>query len=492
VLRLLPLLTALLLVTACGPAPFEVNLQLVFGELQTPLVGAAHIQVDAVYPEGEPVSGDLNANSGQYIVEGLRPGLGVVFDVHFTDSSDRILALGRSQPVDIDAEGADLAVFVGEADSLVRIPDGLAVPRTYASLAAAPSGRVVVTGGGDNVDAAVREVEFIGWTVDDPVHGSVGMDLRRIGHQSLYVPAEAGGPWAGKVAVIGGTTTAGGDTLVGGESGGVASVATVDPVTGQAEAAVTDLAAGYMGFRAAFVQDGRIALVGGFDDTGEYNRVLRLLDPATGGEVPAYQAVAQEQHTITTFSVAGNERVLIAGGVDHVGGLGDLLLWTGLEEDAPDPQDGLQLNEPRARHQATSLGNGQVLITGGAGDLTDPTDQGRSLDSAEIFDPQYHSVTLLNEPMLAPRQRHVAVAIPHDRILICAGEDTQGTPLSSCETYDIDTGFFDIFTSGSMSPGGPGIASTPLGDGRIIFAGGLADDGGPGRSIWIYTPPSFL
>ena len=490
--RSIPLLTALILLTACEPAPFEVDLQLVFGEFQAPLVGASHIRVDAIYADGEPVTGDLIASSGEHIVEGLRPGAGVVFDVHVTDSSDHVLALGRSQPVDIGAEGAVVAVFVGEADSLARVPDGLTIARAFAGLTAAPGGRAVVTGGGDNVDSAISQVEHVGWTADDPVHGTVHGDLRRIGHQALYVPEDVGGPWAGRVAVIGGTTAAGRDDLIGGEAGAVASVSTIDPLSGQIEAAVSDLAHGYMGFQAAFTRDGRIALVGGFDETGAYNDVLRLLDPATGVEVPGYLALAQEQHTLTPFSVDGDGFLLAAGGVTDSGGLGDVLLWTGLQSDPADDLGGLQLNEPRARHQATPLGNGRVLFTGGAVDLAGPGDHGNSTRSAEIFDRAFGTVTLLTEEMLVPRQRHVAVPIPGDRILICGGEDSGGVALSSCEIYDIDDEFFDNFTGGSMSPGGPGVAATQLGDGRVLFVGGFDPDSGVDTSLYVYTPPAFL
>ena len=489
--RLLPTLAALALLTACGPAPFEVDLLLILGELQAPLVGASTIHVDAIYPDGDPVSGDLAPNSGEHRIEGLRPGIGVVFDVHVRDSDDRVLALGRSQPVDIDTSGASVAVFVGEADSLARVPEGLAVSRAWAQMVATPGGRMVVTGGGNNDDTTITEVEFIGWAADDPIHGTSGMDLRRIGHRSFHVPTEDGGPWAGKVIAIGGTTSAGSDALAGAEEGAVASVSTVDPVTGVVDLDVTTLAAGYVGFEAAWSRDDRIALVGGFDESGMYVREIRLLDPTDGDEATGYQVPAVEQHTLTPFTVQGNGFLLMAGGVTNMGEKGDLLLWTGLQADEPDDLDGLQLNEPRARHQATPMGNGQVLITGGAVDLPNPWGQGSSLASAEVFDPVFRSVTLLNEEMLVARQRHVAVPIPNDRILICGGEDSSGVALGSCEIYDLDSGFFEAFTAGSMSPGGPGVAVTPLDDGRVLFAGG-ASSLGPDGSLYIYTPPSFL
>lgn len=489
--RPLPALLALVLLAACGPAPFEVDLQLIFGEFQDPLVGASAIQVDAIYPDGDPVSGELNANSGEHRIEDMRPGTGVVFEVHVTDSSDRVLSLGRSQPVDIGTSGASVAVFVGEADSLARVPEALEFSRAWAKLAPTPSGRVVVTGGGDNDDSAVSELEFIGWTPDDPIHGTGGMDLPRVGHASFFIDAETGGPWAGQVAVIGGSTTTGRDDLPGAEAGAAASVSTIDPISGVVSEDLTSLGGGYVGFEAAWTREGRIALVGGIDESSMYVRELRLLDPSDGEESTGYQVDAQEQHSLTSFTVQGDDFLLIAGGVTNMGERGDLAIWTGLQDDEPDDLDGLELDEPRARHQATALGNGQVIITGGAANLGNPEEQGLTLASAEIFDPVFRSITPLNEQMLVARQRHVAVRIPGDRILICAGEDSSGVALGSCETYDIDTGFFEAWTEGSMSPGGPGVAVTHLDDGRILFAGG-ASSLGPDRSLYVYTPPSFL
>ena len=488
--HLLPALLALLL-AGCGPAPIEVDLQLIFGEFQDPLLGAASIEVDARYPDGDDVSGDLLPSSGEHRIEDLRPGTGVVFDVHVTDTEGRVLALGRSQPVDIDTSGASVGVFVGEADSLARIPEGLALARSWSALAPTPSGRVVVAGGGDNEAEPVTEVEFLGWSADDPLHGVAGMDLPRVGHAAFWIDQDVGGPWAGRVAVIGGSTSTGRADLSGAEAGAVASVSTIDPLEGVAEEDVSSLDAAYVGFGAAWTREGRIALVGGIDETSMYVDELRLLDPADGSETSGHPAWAMEQHTVTPFVVQGDEFLLITGGVTNMGELGDLSFWTGLEDDELDDVDGLELNEPRARHQATALGTREVLITGGAADLDNPEDQGRSLASAEIFDPVLRSVTLLNEEMLVARQRHVAVLIPNDRILICAGEDSTGVALGSCETYDIDTGFFEAFTAGSMLPGGPGVSSTSLPDGRIVFVGG-ASSLGADRSVYLYTPPSFL
>lgn len=483
-------LACLAAAVGCGPTPFEVDLLLLFAEAQAPLSGASSIRVDAVFQEGEPVSATFSPTSGEHRIEGMREGAGVVFFVHVTDSAGAVLALGRSLPIDVGPLGAAAAVFVGEADSLARIPDGLAVPRTFASVIAAPGGRVVVVGGGHEGAEAVAAVEIVGRSGDDPLHGTVAGELPRIGHVLTWVPEEGLGPRAGLVVVIGGTTSASGDTLEGGGAGAVATISTVDPLSGEVRADVAQMPGGWMGMRAASTREGLLALVGGLDADGAYVTGIRLYDPATDAWSDGPEAIEQEQHALAAFDVQGDAFLLTSGGVASSGVAGDLRLWTGVSDDPTSDLGGLQMTTPRARHQSTALGDGRVLITGGATDLADPSDRGHSVDTAEIVDPVFRTCSPLAEPMLVARQRHVAVAIAGGRVLVCAGEDSAGTSLGSCEAWDPESEAFGPFLGGSMSPGGPGIAAAPLGDGRILFSGG-ASSLGPDRSVYIYTPPEF-
>jgi hypothetical protein len=481
----------LLCLTGCGSHAFETNLTLIFDDVQSPMSGAAEVRVDAIYPDGEPITHEFAATRGEHRLDGLVEGSGVVFEVHISDSASEVLALGVSQPVDVGPDGDDVGVFVGEVDSLARVPTGLEIARTWAGAVSVPGGRVVVVGGGDNADATIDDVEFVGWSPDAPLAGMAGAGLPRIGHQTLYVPADAGGTWAGKVAVIGGTFGPGSEALSDGFDDAPGTVSLVDPDSGEVQRDVEQLGAGYLGFRAAFTREGRIALVGGMDETTGYVREVRLLDPESGDEDEGPNVLAQEQHSVAPLRILGEDFLLISGGLIRQGGeRGEIHLWTGLLDDEPDDLDGLELVVARARHQVSDLGNGQALITGGADQLGDEADLGQALDSAEIFDPVFRSSTAVDDAMLVARQSHVAVAIPDDRILICGGVDSEGIALGSCEVYFIEDEGFSAFTRGSMNPGGPGIAAAPFGDGRILFVGGASEEG-PDDSLYLYTPPEL-
>ena len=147
----------------------------------------------------------------------------------------------------------------------------------------------------------------------------------------------------------------------------------------------------------------------------------------------------------------------VAGGITSSQlSMTSVALWNG--EDNVDYMGGLSLSVSRARHQATAIGStGKVLITGGATNLSSELDLGESLGTAEIFDLATQSLEPTDGAMLIPRQRHVAIELEGNRVLVCAGISTDNSPLSSCEVFDLATGEFSSFAGGSMSPGGEGM-----------------------------------
>jgi hypothetical protein len=134
------------------------------------------------------------------------------------------------------------------------------------------------------------------------------------------------------------------------------------------------------------------------------------------------------------------------------------------------------------------MSNGRILISGGAGNISDRTEQGLSIPSGEIVDVETNEVWTIGDTLDVPRQRHVAVSIADDRVLLCGGVNDAGEALGSCEIYDSESSSFHGFLGGSLSPGGAGVSAVSLPDGRVFFAGGGSSQSAD-NSLYIYTPP---
>ncbi|MEE2828114.1 MAG: kelch repeat-containing protein [Myxococcota bacterium] len=483
------LVAGLCVLAACPPAIFETQIELLVAEGQEPLAGASYVEVEVRYADGEVVSGSLSTSPGPQRIEGLRPGSAVVIDVTARRSDGSPVALGRSLPLEIDEGGGSAAIFLDTADSVARFPEGLTARRSFSKAVALSEDRVLVVGGGDLAGSTVASTEIFGTEPTQPVEAVPLSILERIGHEALWLP-EGSGEWAGRVAVIGGTTGSDNDTWDTAVASAIDSVALIDPTSGIVEEDVAFFESGVLGARAAINSDGLLAVVGGIDESGNHLSSVSILVPGANLALEGPAFSGRHLHQLTEVQVGGQQRFVVTGGLDSTGLADQIELWDGSQTSQFSAPPGAVLQTPRARHQAVPLSFGRVLIAGGATDLTDRTDQGTSLGSAEIFDPVAGTVVPSNDALDVPRQRHVAVPIPGDRVLICAGQDSAENSLSSCEIYDSETDSFSGFPGGSMTPGGPGIAAAALPDGRVFFVGG-GESSETGTFLYIYTPPDW-
>ena len=81
------------------------------------------------------------------------------------------------------------------------------------------------------------------------------------------------------------------------------------------------------------------------------------------------------------------------------------------------------MNQSRAGHTATLLGDGRVLIAGGRGDK-----------SSELYDPESHQFVVGPE-MVEARSGHSATLLPDGTVLIAGGWDPDYKPLSSAQNF---------------------------------------------------------
>ena len=134
------------------------------------------------------------------------------------------------------------------------------------------------------------------------------------------------------------------------------------------------------------------------------------------------------------------------------------------------------LRTARFEHTATLLHDGTVLVAGGAAD----PDEKVELASAELFDPETGQWTPTGS-MVTPRARHTATLLVDGRVLVaggyCDGRTTEGCPtvedpdgaISEAEIYDPKTGTWT--TTGSMTTMRFLQTATLLAEGKVLVAG---------------------
>ena len=161
-------------------------------------------------------------------------------------------------------------------------------------------------------------------------------------------------------------------------------------------------------------------------------------------------------------------RVLIVGGIDNSTdqqgthhGLSSAELYD--EKKQAFVSTG-SLNEGRGGHQATLLGNRQVLVTGGDGAETN-----HPVATAELYDPRKGSFRVTQSMQIA-RAGHTAVLLGNGQVLVAGGQDSTFTESSTAELFDPATGTFS--PTGMMHEPRAGHTATLLQDGRVLVAGG--------------------
>jgi hypothetical protein len=124
----------------------------------------------------------------------------------------------------------------------------------------------------------------------------------------------------------------------------------------------------------------------------------------------------------------------------------------------------VKMNTPRAKHTATELPDGRVLIVGGL-------NEGGALASAELFNPHAKKFTETGHLAVA-RYGHTAALLPDGRVLIAGGRNGD-SPLDSTEIFDPVTNSF--LRGPSLNLARAGHSATRLADGRILIVGGDAE-----------------
>ncbi|WP_165956411.1 Kelch repeat-containing protein [Kribbella antibiotica] len=234
------------------------------------------------------------------------------------------------------------------------------------------------------------------------------------------------------------------------------------------------------------LDDGRVLLAGGTDAVFAATATAALFDPAT--DTWSTTGSMSSTRRIHTMTLLPDGKVLAAGGI-----AGPFRFPTPsvASADLFDPKSGTwsptgSMTEPRLGHTATLLADGRVLVAGGG--RVRGTDSGRTLATAELYDPATGLWTA-TETMTDARVDSQSVLLPDGRVLLVGGtvETGHGTfaHLAFCELFDPILEKWT--TTGSMSVPRNNHQATLLPGGDVLVTGGTVAGVVPGT---IYDPHS--
>ena len=149
---------------------------------------------------------------------------------------------------------------------------------------------------------------------------------------------------------------------------------------------------------------------------------------------------------------------------------------------------GITLPVPHARHTATRLLNGRILLVGGF------SGEGVSLAEVDLFDPMTGSLTSVAS-LHTPRHDHSATLLRDGRVLVVGGYNPQQQWLSDAEVYDPLKDTWTVVPP--LYSHGTAHTATLLRDGRVLVVGGGIGSGvctdraeifDPQTNSWIEAP----
>lgn len=267
--------------------------------------------------------------------------------------------------------------------------------------------------------------------------------------------------------------------LVGGD--GSSTIERYDPRT----AAITEVAGDPFEPRtgaAIAVFDGRPAIIGGL--VGGVPATDALLISPTGvvEAVPDTDATV-ERSNVTATSLADGD-VLITGGRDAAGTASGKIVR--LRTDAMtdiielETVNSAALAHPRERHVVTPLGDGgaSLLITGGNDSLG-------LIAPSELYRTNLDERIALESPkfdLKFPRTGHRAALLPDESVVIIGGVDLAGNPVRVMERFSLINGMVTVSQPLPETAPALDFSLRALPDGTILMVGGRQRAGDPAQA----------
>lgn len=335
----------------------------------------------------------------------------------------------------------------------IRSATPMLEPRSDQSATLLPDGTVLIAGGMRRNQSFYRSAEIF-----DPANNQFShtgdMSIARVGHTALLLAS-------GKVLILGGWV--GRDVTD--------SVEQYDPVTHRFTV-VGRMTTKRAHPSATLLGTGDVLIAGGGDSDGPGGvATAELYHSATQSfEVLPSMHEARVLHTATLLN---DGRVLIAGGRGA-------RVTADVEIYDPHTKKFVatgSLNVARYKHTAAGLPDGRVLIAGGS----DERDWKGMTNSAEVYDPQTQKFTATSSLSEA------RFKLPDEAAVLSSGQVLIAGGGKHAELYDAKTGRFSL-ASGDVGDAWHYMSETRLRDGRVLLAGGYANNDQATAQAWLYVP----
>lgn len=232
---------------------------------------------------------------------------------------------------------------------------------------------------------------------------------------------------------------------------------------------ISDLKVNRCAHTAALLPNGKILVVGGYENYGAENSVSAIeeIDPTTyESTIVAHLNIGRGGHSMTLLN---DGRYLISGGVN-----GQPLNTAEIYDPITRQISVVVMNESRANFPAIKLASGEVLVLGG---------YGTNNSVVEKFDPQTDTFSRVGN-LSYGRFVHIGVLLDNNKILIAGGYDGVDS-LNEAELYDTQTNTSQAIQS--MSVDRDGFGAHKLANGKVLVFGG-ADMGIKTTSVQIFDP----
>jgi WD40 repeat protein len=342
-------------------------------------------------------TGSMNTSHGEHAAALLPDG--------------QVLVLGGWGGVNNHSDRLSGAEIYNPATETWTATNSMAAARVAFTATLLPNGNILVAGGGSSGHLTSAELF-------DPVSGTWtntgAMSSARAQHSAILLPN-------GKVLAVGGEGPAGSFDYFNYPT----NAQLYNPATGTwTNTGAPSVAR--VGHTATLLPNGKVLLVGGYDNTFHSYSSAELYDPQTGTwTATGSMNTARGDHTATLLP---SGKVLVAGGDDYPTGS----YFSSAE--LYDPTTGTwaatgTMNIQRFWHTATLLPNGKVLVVGGRGNSYN------TLATAEIYNPADETWTSTGVPTSA-REHHTATLLLGGKVLLAGGAINNIGYLSRTELYN--------------------------------------------------------